>query len=138
MSDRSLECDSEGGTSAGGQGGEDSADELGRTARPAKRTIKSNEVELSRLKTQLARKEAENASLREIVARLERELQSGGGGGGRTGDVDFERLEAAFAQQEQLLQGYQRENERGVVALEETRKRCDPPPPRPCLVLCLC
>jgi hypothetical protein len=130
--------ESEGGGGGGGDSvvegvtdddDDDDGDDASRTVRPAKRTVKSSDAELSKLKSQLARKESENATLKETVARLERELKQAAGrggagaGAGAGGDVDLERLEAAFAQQEQLLQGYQRENERGVVALEESRKR---------------
>ncbi|KAK4699260.1 hypothetical protein P7C70_g7003, partial [Phenoliferia sp. Uapishka_3] len=97
-----------------------------------------SELEVSRLKATLADKDGEIASLRRQVAgvakekadlarkceRLEREAATGGGGvRGGIGAKELEDLEKAFASQESLLSGYQKDAERSMMSIEALKKQ---------------
>lgn len=115
-------------------------------APPASRPTSSSgsssaEADLSRLRATLADKDAEIASLRkqvaagakdkaDLVRRVER-AEAQGGAKGVIGAKELEDLEKAFASQEALLAGYQKDAERSMGSIETLKKQCVPP----CLVL---
>lgn len=80
---------------------------------------------------QLSAKDAEIASLKEKLAKSEKAKKQSPTTKNApvpsklaTADTDLQALEQQFAQQERLLSGYQKENERATLELQTLRTRC--------------
>lgn len=89
--------------------------------------VKSLQEALSAQETQLASKDAEIAQLKDKLAKQAKKTSPPA----KTtvpalGDTEFKVLEQQFAQQERLLSGYQKENERATAELQHLRSRLVP------------